>query len=208
MSTNGRRFDVIVFDLGGVLIELTGVSRMQEWLGDHVSADELWERWLVSESVRGFECGRIDANRFAEDFLAEFQIPVSGDQFLKEFTAWTKGAYAGATDLLEELAVDYPVACLSNTNALHWSRIDREMNLLPYFSHTFASHLVGLLKPDREIFEYIVEQLGYPPERILFLDDNRLNIEGARAVGISAYQVRGLVGAIEQLIELDVLKGA
>ncbi|MDB5034641.1 MAG: haloacid dehalogenase superfamily protein subfamily variant 3 with third motif having or [Chlorobi bacterium] len=203
-SATDRRFDIIVFDLGGVLIELTGVQRMLEWLEDGTSADELWTRWLASESVRGFECGRMNADQFAEAFLAEFGIPVSAGQFLAEFTSWPKAPYDGAGDLLRELAKNHTVACLSNTNALHWSRIDREMGLLPHFTHHFASHLVGMLKPDREIFEHMVEQLRCPPDRILFLDDNLLNVEGARAVGISAHEVKGLTGAIEKLAELGV----
>ncbi|MEP7218474.1 MAG: HAD family phosphatase [Bacteroidota bacterium] len=203
-SAIDSQFDIIVFDLGGVLIELTGVQRMLEWLEDGTSAEQLWGRWLASESVRGFECGRLNADEFAEAFLAEFEIPVSAEQFLTEFTAWPKAPYDGAGDLLRQLAKSHTVACLSNTNALHWSRIDREMELLPHFTHHFASHLVGMLKPDREIFEHMVEQLGCPPERILFLDDNLLNVEGARAVGISAYQVQGLAGAIEKLAELGV----
>lgn len=205
MTSQERPFDAIVFDLGGVLIELTGVSRMLGWLGEHVSADELWARWLTSESVRGFECGRLDADQFAEAFLAEFQIPVSGEQFLSEFTVWPNAPYPGAAELLKGLGENYLVACLSNTNSLHWSRIDTEMDLLPHFKSHFASHLVGYLKPDREIFEHMIAQLGYPPERILFLDDNQLNVEGARAAGITAHRVAGIDGAITILKDLGVL---
>lgn len=205
MASQKAPFDAIVFDLGGVLIELAGVSRMLGWLGEHVSEEELWRRWLASESVRGFECGRLGAAEFAQAFLAEFQIPVSGEQFLAEFTVWPRAPYPGASDLLKRLHEEYTVACLSNTNSLHWSRIDAEMDLLPHFHSHFASHVVGFLKPDREIFEHLVEQLGFPPERILFLDDNQLNVDGARAAGITAYRVAGLDATIHLLTELGVL---
>jgi putative hydrolase of the HAD superfamily len=198
-------YSAIVFDLGGVLIELTGVPRMLEWMGDEITADELWRRWLASESVRGFECGRISAEQFAREMRAEFGIPVSSEQFLAEFALWPKAAYEGATELLRKLADHYVVACLSNTNALHWARIDDEMGLLPHFNHHFASHLVGMLKPDREVFEHMATELEYPPERILFLDDNQVNVDGARAAGISAYKVVGLEGAIAKLEELGVI---
>ncbi len=205
LASQARPFDAIVFDLGGVLIELAGISRMLGWLGEGATADELWRRWLASESVRGFECGRLDTRQFADAFLAEFQIPISGEQFIAEFTVWPRAPYPGASDLLKRLQGEYTVACLSNTNSLHWSRIDAEMDLLPHFHSHFASHLVGFLKPDREIFEHLVEQLGYPPERILFLDDNQLNVDGARAAGITAYRVAGVDGTIHLLTELGVL---
>lgn len=52
MSTQEKRpFDAIVFDLGGVLIELAGVSRMLELLGHRLTPDELWVKWLTSPSV-------------------------------------------------------------------------------------------------------------------------------------------------------------
>ena len=57
--------DVILFDLGGVLIELAGVEKMLEWSKDLASTDELWRRWLHSAAVRAFETGKIGTDAFA-----------------------------------------------------------------------------------------------------------------------------------------------
>ncbi len=202
---HNRIFDAIVFDLGGVLIELGGITRMLELLGDRVTVEELWTLWLSSPSVREFETGRMDTEQFALGLLAEFELSISPAQFTAEFTTWPKGLYPGTIDLLRALAPQYTLACLTNTNALHWPRICGEMGLQPHFAMHFASHLIGLLKPDRAIFEHAIDHLGYAPERILFLDDNALNVESARSVGISAYRVVGLPAAIEQLAALNVL---
>lgn len=43
---------VILFDLGGVLIELAGVEKMLEWSEGVVSTDELWRRWLLKKRLR------------------------------------------------------------------------------------------------------------------------------------------------------------
>src|ERR1700722_2974295 len=56
---------VLLFDVGGVLVELSGVETMLEWLGRRVTADELWRMWLQSVPVRQFETGRIDAGAVA-----------------------------------------------------------------------------------------------------------------------------------------------
>jgi glucose-1-phosphatase len=203
--SHNRSFDVIVFDLGGVLIELAGVTRMLELLKHRVTVEELWTRWLTSTSVHQFETGQTDADQFAQALLAEFDLPISAIQFLDEFTAWPKGLYPGAVDLLRALAPRYTLACLTNTNALHWPRICDEMGLLSHFAVHFVSHHIGLVKPDRAIFQHVIDHLACPPDRILFLDDNALNVESARSVGISGYCVAGLIGVTEQLTALKIL---
>jgi putative hydrolase of the HAD superfamily len=200
-----RPFDAIVFDLGGVLIELGGVPRMLELLDHRVTVDELWTRWLSSPSVRQFETGRMDADQFALRLLAEFELSISPGQFIAEFTAWPKGLFPGTIELLQALAPRYTLACLTNTNALHWPHICDVLGLRPHFTLQFASHLLGILKPDRAIFQHAIDHLGCLPERILFLDDTAVNVESARSVGISAYRAVGLAGAVEQLGALKVL---
>jgi putative hydrolase of the HAD superfamily len=79
------------------------------------------------------------------------------------------------------------------------------MGLARYFELSFASHLVGMLKPDIEIFQHIVEQIGCPPTRILFLDDNQLNVASARTAGMVARRVAGLAEVRAALAELGVL---
>src|SRR5215213_1440702 len=203
--SHAHPFDVILFDLGGVLIELAGVDRMLELCNYTFSADELWTRWLGSEGVRQFESGRTGPDEFGAAMLSEFGLPIAAAQFLEEFTAWPKGVFPGSFELLEQLSTAYRLACLSNTNALHWPRVCDEMGLARYFEVSFASHLVGMLKPDAEIVHHVVAQLGCPPARILFLDDNQLNVASARTAGMVAHRVAGLGEVRAALVEVDVL---
>src|SRR5262249_28876191 len=135
-------FDILLFDLGGVLIELSGVERMLELCGHTLTAEELWARWLSSEGVRRFETGRGGPDEFGAGMLAEFTLSIEADQFLKEFTWWPKGVFPGGYELLDQLSGSYRLACLSNTNALHWPRVCDEMGLTRYFETSFASHLI------------------------------------------------------------------
>jgi len=205
--SSAHRFDVILFDLGGVLIELAGIDRMLELCNHAFSADELWARWLASEGVRQFETGRASPDAFGAAMLAEFDLRIAAAQFLEEFTFWPKGVFPGSFELLEQLSASYRLACLSNTNALHWPRVCDEMGLARYFEKAFASHLVGMLKPDLEIFQYVVEQLGCPPARILFLDDNQSNVASACTAGMVARRVAGLGEVRAALVELEILRG-
>lgn len=67
-----------------------------------------------------------------------------------------------------------------------------EMGLYGAFHHHFASHLIGLAKPDASAFRHVINALDVNPAEILFLDDNVLNVTSARKQGIKAERVQGL----------------
>ena len=198
-------YDVLLFDLGGVIVELTGLPVWQRWRGGGESDEESWEQWLRSPAVRAFESGQSSTAEFGRDIVREFELPVDAETFLAEFERWPRGPYPGALELLTELGERYRLACLSNCNELHWPRFTGEMGLRRVFDRLFASHELGVLKPDREVFERVAAALAAEPERIFFLDDNRLNVEGARAAGLRARRVQGPEAARATLCELGVL---
>jgi putative hydrolase of the HAD superfamily len=194
--------DVILFDLGGVLIELSGVEQMLRWCPDVADSHELWRRWLRSPAVRRYETGGATSEEFAAAAVAEFALPVDAAAFLAAFEYWPRALYPGAIALLEELAPRYRLASVSNTNALHWQRFRRDWSLDARFHHNFPSHEVGKLKPDIEYFAHVVDALGVPAGRVLFVDDNVLNVEAAASLGIVARRVAGVDGVREALDEI------
>jgi putative hydrolase of the HAD superfamily len=199
---------VIFFDLGGVLIELTGVPRMLEWIGWEQSThteEDLWNRWLESPAVRTFETGKSTPGEFAQSMIAEFGLPVEPSQFLEEFASWPRGWYPGATDLLRRLRENYTVASLSNANGLHWVRVLDEFELEKHIPYNFPSHVTGFLKPDRQAFANVISELGKPAEQFIFLDDNTANVEAARAVGMNSFKVHGLESVKLKLTELKII---
>jgi glucose-1-phosphatase len=208
MHVPHNSIDVLLFDLGGVLVELTGVPVMLQWLDYSLSEEELWRRWLQSPAVRQFELGRTSVAEFGESVVREFGLPVDADQFIDVFTRWPQGLYPGVLPLLESLQGPFQLACFSNNNQLHWERICHDMGLEVYFKSSFASHLIGRLKPDREAFEYVAASLGGAPDRILFLDDNRLNIEGALSVGMLARRTCGFPEVLTALTALGLVAPA
>jgi len=205
MVNDKPRFDLILFDLGGVIIELTGVQQMLAWSHHLGSVDVLWQQWLSSRAVRDFESGRSTPDRFADAMITEFNLPISSEQFLAEFIRWPKGTYAGTKSLLMQLSKDFSLGVLSNTNELHWQRINSEMNFIHFFDWTFPSHLTGRLKPDQGTFRHAAEAVGCPTDRILFFDDNRINVDGARAAGMTGYTVSGMSGMTQKIGDLGLL---
>jgi len=98
-----------------------------------------------------------------------------------------------------------PIGCLSNTNALHWDRHFGTWPILKNFDYRFLSYELGVVKPDRELFERVAQTLPSTRENVLFLDDNLVNVNGAIDAGFVARHVRGVDGARAALIELEVL---
>jgi HAD superfamily hydrolase (TIGR01509 family) len=178
--------DVVLFDLGGVLVELAGIGQMMAWCPQMTDVGTLWQQWLGSRAVRRFETGGATRHAFAADMVAEFGLPVDADVFLAAFSAWPKGVVDGSRELLTELRAHCTIASVSNTNEIHWARVCDDWQLHGLFHHNFPSHLVGALKPDVDYFEHVLEALGTPAARVLFVDDNAINVEAAARLGIVA----------------------
>lgn len=202
-----KRIDVILFDLGGVLIELAGVEKMLEWSPGIESTEELWRRWLHSDAVRRFETGLIGRDEFAAALIGEFGVPVGPEEFLAAFTWWPRSVFPGAFELLATLRERFRLASVSNTNEIHWDRFSNAWSLPAAFHHNFPSHLVGKLKPDAEYFEHVLEALGAPAQRTLFIDDNAINVNAAARLGMVTRRVAGVSGARAAFRELGLLPG-
>ena len=59
------------------------------------------------------------------------------------------------------------------------------------FDEQYLSPEMGLVKPDREAFDHTISRLRCDPHRVLFLDDNQINVEGARRAGLTAERAVG-----------------
>lgn len=184
----------ILFDLGGVLFQLSGAAAVCRWSRDRLTPPELMRRWLISPAVRSFESGRIDFSEFRAQLKAELDLSVADDEFTGVFNGWIKGAYPGAEELLGRLSSRYDLACFSNTNPVHWEILVRDYNLFDFFDNTFASFKMGLVKPDAEAFVYVIDRLDVPAGSIVFFDDNQVNVDTALACGMQAFCVAGVDG--------------
>ena len=198
---------VLLFDVGGVLVQLSGVKTMLEWMGETATSEEMWHMWLHSTPVREFERGRMDAAEFAAAVTAEFRLPVQPQEFLDSFTGWVTGLYPGTLEMLAQIPSSYQRAVLSNSNVLHWTRVIDDLRLGAAFEHQFVSHLTGRIKPDADAFQGVVESLGCRPEDVLFLDDNILNVEAAKRFGMQAIRVQGIRETRAALIERGIIDG-
>ncbi|MGH8745612.1 MAG: HAD family hydrolase [Burkholderiales bacterium] len=194
---------VLMFDLGGVLVENTGAAGLAAMLPAPLEPGELWRKCLGSPAVRAFERGLTSPEQFAAAFIDEWQLALEPAAFLEAFAGWPRGLYDGAEALLRRLKGRHRLACLSNTNALHWRRLTALPVLL---DACFVSHETGFVKPDREAFEHALARLGVAPGEVYFFDDLRPNVDVARKTGINAFQVESFAG-IEPILRSERLLG-
>jgi HAD superfamily hydrolase (TIGR01509 family) len=184
-----KSIKVILFDLGGVLVELGASPLPADALPDE-NAFTLAD-WFKSDAAIAFEKGASTATSFAQTLIADLNLNCSEERLIEHFTYWPTGLFPGAQELLKHLQQNYRLAILTNTNELHWPRFSAEFGLLEYVEHIFASHQLAMVKPEPGIYQHVLTTLDVDPDRVLFLDDNSGNVKAARELGISAHLVNG-----------------
>lgn len=196
-------FEVILFDLGRVVVELGDSPLPKCWLKEVRSLS--FESWVGSEIGRQFEKGELTALEFIIQLKKELELEQSVEEITTAFSAWPLGMYPKLPHLLAVLRERYHLAVLSNTNELHFPRLIEEFGIAEYFDTLFLSHHMGKAKPDGDVFEHVLDVLKVPPENVLFLDDNLQNVDAAAALGIVSVKVCGEEEVIQTLLDKKLL---
>jgi putative hydrolase of the HAD superfamily len=177
----------LLFDLGGVLMQFRGIYGLAEMTGH--STAHVHDLLLHSDAVQTFQQGRSTAKEFGVAMVVELELSTEPADFLHQWTEWEDGPMDGTLELLDQLAQNNNIACLSNTNILHWDRLKSRYGLNHRFLKRYVSHEIGLSKPDPRFFEHVTDDLGVRPGEITYFDDNAEIIEAALAFGFDAHRV-------------------
>jgi epoxide hydrolase-like predicted phosphatase len=193
------QYDLLLFDLGGVLVYFDGITPLRELTQNRLDSDTIRRIWLESPWTREFQKGHCSPQEFAAGFVQENNLEISPQEFLQQFSAWDHGLMPGAMELLQNLRLHYKIGCLTNNNEIHWNVHVNKIKITSLFHVRYVSHLIGMVKPDTEIFEYVIKDQGIAPERIVYFDDNIECVEGARKTGMVAFQAEGVGQVVERL---------
>lgn len=204
MSTAGTSgpISAVLFDMGGVVVEL---APLDELLGADMAADDFWPRWLASPTVRRFERGACTIEEFAAGLRSELEVDLDEVDVIDRFRRFPRGLFPGAAAMVDEVRRHTVTGVLSNTNEMHWeTQIDAE-RIAGLFDRHYLSYRLGLVKPDVEIFHRVIADLDRPADTVLFIDDNQINVEGARRAGFLAHRARGVAEARAVLSRYQLL---
>ena len=198
-----QKEEVLLFDLGGVLVDFAGFEELHLLLREKPTSAAIREKWIRSAAIREFESGEITAASFARRFVVEWHLSLSPEEILRRFSGWSRGLYPGAARLLHHLSGTHRIACLSNSNEVHGPSQRRWLDGV--VEKFFFSFEMGLAKPDSAIFDLTIRSLGVPASRIAYFDDTPINVEAAAEAGMTAFHVRGLQELTHTLREFGVL---
>ena len=189
----------LIFDVGSVLIGY----RWKEMLTDDFGADpaisEDLGRAIFDDPIwNDFDRGVCDekeavdhyCRRFPEheDLLRRF-FDEAERMLVKRETVWDRIA------ALKEKG--YKIYILSNYSEYLFKKHTDGLPFIDLADGAVVSYEIGMLKPEKGIYEHLLEKYGLLPEECIFYDDRSVNVEGAKALGIESY----LITSEEDLLE-------
>jgi len=201
-----RKYSVIVFDLGNVLLpfnyELASekLNKIDKGLGSR-----FWKYYKDNYYLhRGFERGDITEEDFLNKMLAALENKVSRETFFDLFSKiFTVNENVAA--LLPELKKKYMLVLLSNTNSIHQRYGWNEYGFLNMFDKLILSHEVNALKPEEKIYKSVEAFTKKPPGEHIFIDDIEEYAESAKKAGWEAVWFTGYENLVTELKKRKIL---
>jgi 2-haloacid dehalogenase len=192
--------DAVVFDLGGVLIDWDPRRLYRKLLADEAAVEDFLATICTPEWNAEQDRGRPFADGVAE--LVE-RHPAHAAAITAYHERWTEmlgGEIPGTVAVLTELrAARVPLYALSNWSAETFRLTRERFAFLDWFDGLVVSGEEGVAKPDRRIFELLLERFGLMPAATLFVDDSAANVAAARGLGLDAVQFRDAGGLRREL---------
>jgi glucose-1-phosphatase len=201
-----RKYSVIVFDLGKVLLDfdygiLTAkLDKVENGLGEKFTDFYKQHR----HEYRDFESARISEKEFLKRVLAALDHKVDAETFCQMFgDIFTPNE--DVVSLLPIFKKKYTLILLSNTNDIHrrygWQKYD----FIKQFDHLVLSHEAGIVKPEEEIYKLVEDFTHKPAEEHLFIDDTSVNTDEAITLGWDAINFVGYANLVSELKNRAIL---
>ena len=184
----------IVFDLGGVLIDLdfkSAINGLQK--AGFTNVKEQLQAFDREGIFQKFELGEISADEFRASIRENSNVSLTDEEVDSLWNLMLLEIPREKLELILDLRSKYMVYLLSNTNSIHWDYVCknafnyRGFRMDDYFEETFLSYEMHLAKPNKAIFEKMLNDANLLPEETLFIDDLEANCKAAEEVGIHAH---------------------
>ncbi len=179
-----------VFDLGGVLSVPMVSKKLYEQIKWKVSYDEFLDKFNNSAESIKVHKGEISTKDFFEYLKGYMDDDITLEEFKNIYVNNNK-FFTDTIEIIKKLKnLGYKVYLLSNLKEIDYEKFIKHFDV-SIFDEMFLSFKLDMLKPNDDIYQYVINKLNTKPENIYFFDDNKENVDGAIRNGINAYQVTG-----------------
>jgi len=200
----------IIFDLGGVIINLDIPKTISEFNKlTNKPFESIYTQLHQSAIFDLFDKGQISEADFFFELNNSLDQPLTHKQLLNAWNAMLLDFPIHRLELLNQLKQRYRIFLLSNTNETHIAQFENDLyqhhgykNLEPFFEKVYYSCRMNMRKPDREIFDFVLQENTLNASETIFIDDSPQHIEGALKTGIKAHLLskeKDIKSLIEQL---------
>ncbi|TNG94562.1 HAD family phosphatase [Pasteurellaceae bacterium USgator11] len=197
MPNNMRK--TVIFDLGNVLINWAPDEILQRFTADPVEREQ-YRQVFFSQTWLALDAGLIEYDNALKLFSLLLEKPLSEMERFMQTVRESLDPLPLALALLHDLArrkVD--LICISNMPLHADAYLRKRYDYWHLFRGIVISAQVQLLKPHLDIFHYAIEQYQLAPDRSLFIDDSKANIDAAQKCGIQGVWYHNDQAGIEQV---------
>ena len=182
----------LLFDLGGVVVDVDFDRALAAWAPhSSLSLPDLRRAFKFDLQYQRHERGEISSSEYFDHLATILELSASRTVVAEGWNAVFVGEVAQTRAMVQAMRAHLPCYAFTNTNASHmpvWSALLPEV--VASFDRIFASHEIGMRKPERAAFERICRAVGVEARSIMFFDDLLENVQAARAAGLQAVHVR------------------
>ena len=200
-------FDAVVFDLGGVLIDWNPRYLYRSLFdGDEAAM----ERFLAEVTTPEWNLQQ-DAGRTWRRAVQELAaIHPDRRELIAAYDDRWEETLGGPIEATVEILADLRRAgvrlgALTNWSAEKFPIALARYDFLGWFETIVVSGEVGMIKPDRRIFDHLFERTGLQPSRTIFIDDSKANVVAAMDVGMLSIEFTDSAALRRRLEALGLL---
>ncbi len=189
-------YDNLIFDLGGVILNLDFKLTIQSFKEhiEHFDEQAFLGKEHQSDMFSLYEVDKIETEIFRNQFRERYQTHISNNVFDACWNAMILDFPIERINLLKKLrSRGQKIFLLSNINHLHelaveesFRRLGLEFDFFDLFDRAYYSHHIGLRKPSPEVFHHVLNDNKLVHDRTCFIDDSLQHILTARSLGIDS----------------------
>ena len=204
--TGNHQYKTVVFDMGGVLLDWDPRHLYRKLFDDEAAMEAFLDTVCTVEWNQ-----RQDAGRPVAEAVAELQAghPGETERIAAFYERWPEtfaGPVEGTVDILAELRENgTPLYLLTNASGETFPTTRSIYPFLDWFMEVVVSGDERLIKPDRRIFELLLDRHGLDAAETIFIDDMPGNIEAARQVGLYGIRFTDAAALRTRLSALSLL---